>query len=112
MPSFPITEGEHDPWNSYLRIQYKNTSTREIAAVRFTVSFGDIMAAAAPSVYTYVDEKRIKPGKEKYAEWPDGVYTHNLGRSIKSVVTLNRVVFADGSAWDAPASKPCAWQSR
>ncbi len=91
---------EPDPWGSYLTIWYTNNTDRKIEAVKFNVSFGDILIDTAPSVWSYSDERGVKPGKSRAASWGDGVYTHQLSKGIKAEATISKVVFADGTAWE------------
>ncbi len=39
-----------DPWNHYLRVEYKNVSDKTIIAIRFGVAFVDMMAETNESV--------------------------------------------------------------
>jgi hypothetical protein len=98
-PKWPTAPGNDvDPWGLYLFIRYSNASEKTVDAVRFSVSFADIINDSQPSVWNYTDERKVKPGKRKDAFWSDGVYAHNLGKTASALVTVTRVIFSDGTS--------------
>jgi hypothetical protein len=87
--SFPLTSGllglEKDPWDHYIRIEYKNISAKTIIAVRFGVAFVDALADANESVYSYTSDQIVKPSKIAKPYWGDGVYFHQYGSRMGAV---------------------------
>jgi hypothetical protein len=109
--SFPFSSGllgaEKDPWDHYLRIEYKNATTKTIVAVRFGVAFVDAMAEANKSVYSYDSSEVVKPNKVAKPYWGDGVYFHQYGGRMGAVAWLEEVRFADNTFFVDDGSHSC-----
>lgn len=99
-----------DPWNLYFYLWYENTSSKPIVAVTFHSKFGDVLRAPQEVPINYNDYHKIKPGKRRDVDWPDGVYSSELGSGNYGIVSLRKVVFADGSMWTA-TDDSCSWSN-
>jgi hypothetical protein len=103
--------GSEDPWGSCLLVSYKNVSAQPITAIRFEATFIDAMKESNPSVYSYDDTRRVKPGKTQTALWGDGVYWHQYGDKMGANVRVVKVMFADGTFWvGGPSASDVAQQ--
>jgi hypothetical protein len=103
--------GSDDPWGSCLLISYRNTSAQPITAIRFEATFIDAMKEADPSVYSYDDTRKVKPGKTQTALWGDGAYWHQYGDKMGANVRVTKVMFADGTFWGGgPSASEMAQQ--
>jgi hypothetical protein len=111
--SYPLTADllgtDKDPWNHYLRIEYKNVSAKTIIAIRFGVTFIDALAEANQSVYSYNSSEIVKPGKTTKPYWGDGVYFHQYGNRMGATAWLEKVRFADNTFFSDDGSHFCAW---
>jgi len=109
--SIPLTSGllgsDADPWDHYLRIEYKNVSDKTIIAIRFGVSFVDAMAEAEQSVYSYDSSSIVQQGKTEKPYWGDGVYFHQYGYRMSAVAWLEKVRFADNTFFVDDGSHFC-----
>ena len=112
--SGPILAGsaEVDPWNHYLRIEYKNASAKTIIAIRFGVAFVDALAEANESVYSYDSSSVVKPGKIARPSWGDGVYFHQYGSRMGAIVWVEKVRFSDDTFFVDDGSHSCASPKR
>jgi hypothetical protein len=114
--SIPLTSGllgsDADPWDHYLRIEYKNISDKTIIAIRFGVSFVDAMAEAKESVYSYDSSAIVKPGKTEKPYWGDGVYFHQYGYRMSAIAWLEKVRFADNTFFVDDGSHSCESQKQ
>src|ERR1039457_4540138 len=97
--AYPFTSGllgsDQDPWDSYLRIEYKNTSGKSIVGIRFQVEFVNSLAEAKPSVFAYTSDEVVKPGKVSKPYWGDGVYLHEYGYSMGAIAWVDKIRFSD-----------------
>jgi hypothetical protein len=111
--SYPLSAGllgaEKDPWDRYLRIEYKNTSGKSIVAIRFEVEFINSLAEAKPSVYSYVTNEIVQPGKISKPYWGDGVYFQEYGYSIQAVAWAQKIRFSDNTFFVDDGSKICSF---
>jgi len=109
--SLPFTAGllssDKDPWDHYLRIEYKNASAKTIIAIRFGVAFVDAMAEANQSVYSYDSPEIVKPDKVAKPYWGDGVYFHQYGYRMSAIAWLEKVRFADNTYFVDDGSHSC-----
>jgi hypothetical protein len=109
--SLPFTSGllgsEKDPWDHYIRIEYKNMSAKTIIAIRFGVAFVDALAEANESVYSYASDQIVKPSKVAKPYWGDGVYFHQYGSRMGAVAWLEKVRFADDTFFVDDGSHSC-----
>ena len=96
--------GSDDPWGSCLLISYRNVSAQPITAIRFEATFINAMKESDPSVYSYDDTRKVKPGKTQTALWGDGVYWHRYGDKMGANVRVIKVMFADGTFWTGSPS--------
>jgi PEGA domain len=110
--SYPFTSGllgsDQDPWDSYLRIEYKNASGKSIVGIRFQVEFVNSLAEATPSVFAYTSDEVVKPGKVSKPYWGDGVYLHEYGYSIGAIAWVDKIRFSDSSFFDDDGSRVCS----
>lgn len=102
--------GEGDPWGSYLRVVFENTSSKTIAAVRFGVSLVDTLADAHQSVYSYDSDSTVKPGKSSNPKCSDGVYAGYPGQKAGTVVWVEKLRFADNTFFVDDGSHSCGAQ--
>lgn len=93
-----------DQWGSCLIVSYKNVSSKPISAIRFEVSFVDALGDIVPSDSSYVDDRKLKPGKSQTVMWGDGYYWHQIGDRMQANVSIQKIAFADGTVWPAAAS--------
>jgi hypothetical protein len=114
--SYPFTAGmlgsEKDPWDHYLRIEYKNASAKTIIAIRFGVAFVDALAEADKSVYAYDSDEVVKPGKVAKPYWGDGVYFHQYGTRMGAIAWVEKVRFSDNTFFVDDGSHSCALPKR
>lgn len=114
--SYPLTAGlmgsDQDPWDRYLRIEFKNTSPRSIIAIRFQVEFVNSLAEAKPSVYSYTSDEVVKPGKVSKPYWGDGVYFHEYGYSMRAIAWADKIRFSDSSFFEDDGSRICSLQKQ
>jgi PEGA domain len=110
--SYPFSAGllgsEQDPWDSYLRIEYRNTSGKSIVGIRFQVEFVNSLADAKPSVYAYTSDEVVKPGNVSKPYWGDGVYLHEYGRSMGAIAWVDKIRFSDNSFFDDDGARVCS----
>jgi hypothetical protein len=104
--------GDGDPWGSYLLIQFRNTSSKTIAAVRFGVAFVDALADKHESVYSYDSDSTVKPGKSSHPEWSDGVYAGSPGHKVGAIVWVEKLRFADNTFFVDDGTHSCGAHSR
>ncbi len=102
---------EKDPWDHYLRIEYRNISDKTVIATQFGVAFVDALAQVSNSVYTYQSPEIVKPGKVAKPYWGDGVYFHEYGSRMTAIVWLEKARFADDTFFVDDGSRACAWPS-
>jgi hypothetical protein len=111
--SFPLASGllgtDKDPWDHYLRIEYKNVTTKTIIAIRFGVAFVDAMAEANKAVYSYNSPEVVKPNKVAKPFWGDGVYFHEYGWRMGAIAWLEKVRFADNTFFVDDGSHSCGF---
>ena len=100
-----------DPWNLYLYLWYQNVSSKTVAAVTFHARLGDALEAPQDVPTDFNDFHRIKPGKKRDVDWPDGVYSQGLGKGNFGVISLSKVVFSDGTVW-MPTDDSCSWSNQ
>jgi hypothetical protein len=100
---------DQDPWDRYLRIEYKNTSEKSIVGIRFQVEFVNSLAEARPSVYAYTSDEFVKPGKVSKPFWGDGVYFHEYGYSMGAIVWVDKIRFSDSSFFQDDGSRVCSF---
>jgi hypothetical protein len=94
--------GDPDPWNTCLVIGYKNVSATAITGIRFEVTFMTALKEPLPSIYVE-DTQKVDPGKTAAQLWHDGAYWHDNGRDeMDANISVAKVMFADGTFWDAP----------
>lgn len=110
--AYPFTSdllgSDQDPWDSYLRIEYKNTSGKSIVGIRFQVEFVNSLAEATPSVFAYTSDEVVKPGKVSKPYWGDGVYLHEYGYSMGAIAWVNKIRFSDSSFFEDDGSRVCS----
>jgi hypothetical protein len=104
--------GDGDPWGSYLLIQFTNTSTKTIVAVRFGVAFVDALADAHQSVYSYDSDSTVKPGKSSHPVWSDGVYAGSPGHKVGAIVWVEKLRFADDTFFVNDGSRSCGARTK
>ncbi len=111
--SLPFSSGlldsEKDPWDHYLRIEYRNAAPKTIIAIRFGVAFVDALADANESVYSYTSDGIVKPGKTAKPYWGDGVYFHEYGWKMGAVAWVEKVRFSDNTFFVDDGSHSCAF---
>lgn len=100
---------DKDPWDHYLRIEYTNSSGKQISAIKFGVVFINSLAEADRSVYAYTSDENVKPGKVAKPYWGDGVYFHQYGRRMRAGAWVEKIMFADGSMFTGAADNPCVF---
>jgi len=114
--SYPFTAGmlgsDKDPWDHYLRIEYRNASAKTIIAIRFGVAFVDALAEANRSVYSYDSSEVVKPGKTAKPYWGDGVYFHQYGWRMGAIAWVEKVRFSDNTFFVDDGSHSCALPRR
>ena len=114
--AYPFTAGalgtDKDPWDHYLRIEYKNVSAKAIVAIRFGVAFVDALAEANRSVYSYDSSESVRPGKVAKPYWGDGVYFHQYGSKMGAIAWLEKVRFADNTSFADDGSHSCSLPPR
>jgi len=114
--SYPFTAGmlgsDKDPWEHYLRIEYRNASAKTIIAIRFGVAFVDALAEANRSVYSYDSSEVVKPGKTAKPYWGDGVYFHQYGTRMGAIAWVEKVRFSDNTFFVDGGSHSCASPKR
>jgi len=110
--SYPLTAGlagsDQDPWDRYLRIEFKNISPKPIIGIRFQVEFVNSLAEAKPSVYVYTSDEVVKPGKVSKPYWGDGVYFHEYGFSMRAIVWADKIRFSDNSFFEDDGNRICS----
>jgi hypothetical protein len=111
--SMPWTAGllgpDKDPWDHYLRIEYKNISGKAIIATKFGVAFVDALADARESVYSYTSDEIVQPGKIAKPYWGDGAYFNQYGWRMSAIAWLEKVRFADNTFFVDDGSHSCAF---
>ena len=112
--SYPLTAGmlggpDKDPWDHYLRIEYRNVSDKTIVAIRFGVAFVDALAEANRSVYSYDSSEVVKPSKAAKPYWGDGVYFHQYEYRMGAIVWVEKLRFSDNTFFVDDGSHSCAW---
>ncbi len=111
--SFPFSSGllgsEKDPWDHYLRIEFKNASAKTIIATKFGVAFVDALADANESVYSYTSDQVVKPGKIGKPYWGDGVYFHQYGSRMGAIAWVEKVRFADNTFFEDDGAHACSF---
>jgi hypothetical protein len=114
--SIPLSSGllgsDKDPWDHYLRIEYKNSSSKTIIAIRFGVAFVNAMAEANESVYSYDSSEIVKPGKTTKPYWGDGVYFNQYGYRMAARAWLEKVRYSDNTFFVDDGSRSCAFPPR
>ena len=100
-----------DPWNLYLYLWYQNVSSKTVTAVSFHAQLGDALEPARDVPNDFNDFHRIKPGKKRDVDWPDGVYSQGLGKGNYGVISISKVVFSDGTLW-TPTDDSCSWTNQ
>jgi len=103
---------DKDPWDHYLRIEYKNVSGKTIIAIRFGVSFVNAMAEARESVYSYDSSPVVKPGKTDKPYWGDGVYFNQYGDRMSAFAWLEKVRLSDNTYFVDDGSHSCSFPKR
>ena len=110
--AFPFGAGmgdDKDPWDHYLQIEYKNTSGKQISAIKFGVVFISPLAEVDRSVYAYTSDQNVKPGKTAKPYWGDGVYFHQYGRKMGAGTWVEKIMFSDGSMFVGSTGNPCVF---
>jgi hypothetical protein len=94
--------GDPDPWGTCLVIGYKNVSATSIASIRFQVTFLTPTKEPSPPLFIE-DSHKLKPGKTVVQLWHDGIYWRDYGGDkMEANVSVAKVMFADGTFWQAP----------
>lgn len=99
-----------DPWSLYLFLWYQNVSSKTVAAVSFQASLGDVLQPPREVPLTFNDYHRLKPGKKRSFDWPDGEYSQGLGKGNYGVITASKIVFSDGTVF-TPTDDSCTWSN-
>lgn len=84
--------------------KYTNNSGKTITGTEFKSVFVDPVGNAVPGG-KMVSGERVKPGKKHYQRYAE--YLHQ-DRDYKTVISLQTVVFDDGTRWEAKDSG-CSW---
>jgi hypothetical protein len=77
-------------------ITYKNVSDKVIVGVKFKVTYIDDTGDEHTGYGTFTSDAKLKPGKSKFAVWDD-LRGYSKGRG-----EVMKVLFEDGSTWEAP----------
>ena len=88
-----------NPYIQLFSVQYRNDSSKEIAAVEFEVVFIDVLQDKHDSRTGYMSEKSLKPGKTHTSKWSNILYDY--AKTVEARPT--KVVFKDGTKWVASA---------
>ena len=97
---------DKDPWGSCLVVWYKNTSGKYITGIRFDVHFVSALKEVDPAVYSFETTEELKPSKQLLGIWHDGVFWHRYGDGMDAQVQVGRVMFRDGTFWNASSPTP------
>ena len=110
--SYPFSAGllgaDKDPWDHYLRIEFKNVSSKTIVAIRFGVAFINAMAETQESVYSYNSSQNVAPGKVNKPYWGDGVYFNRYGWKMGATAWIEKVRFADHTFFTDDGNRSCS----
>lgn len=104
-----LAQGDHDPWDHYLRIEYKNISNKTVIAIRFGVAFVDALADVNRSMFAYDSTEIVKPGKTAKPYWGDGAYFHQYGYRMQAIVWLEKARFSDNTFFNDNGSHACGF---
>jgi hypothetical protein len=96
-----------DPWGYALKVKYKNSSNKEIIAVKFAANFYNALHEKKESAWNYTSDERVKPAATKNANWSDGVYVNEIGMRIGAEVWPVKVLFLDNTTWQDDGSMQC-----
>lgn len=85
-----------------LRIAYKNTSNKEIAATKFGLNYYDSTGDFVRGPEYYSVKNKVKAGKKTDAYWFN---PEHAGQGHEAWV--QKVLFTDGSTWEDDGSRSC-----
>jgi hypothetical protein len=103
--TLPHRQTRGEPWINSLYIEFRNTTSEEIAGVKFNADVENAVGDKRSVDMNFVDRYGLKGGKKKTRYWDaDALFNY---KDNKWSVWVTKISFKNGQTWEDDGSHAC-----